>query len=642
MTHTFNLPKLNTLSKSMLAISLLMSVSAVASQAQAASQEKETYSSVTFFGDSLTDGGYFKPVTKSRGVQGAGQFTTNPDPSWATPFAEKLGHKAVANTRTSNGGQTLDGNNYAIGGALAEEDTSQLGMKILSSKNQLKNYMENKTVDPDGLYVVWVGANDIRGSDSNFNYDKPAAVNKIKTAAMSEIDVINTLSQAGAKYILVPNIPDLGLTPEAIEAQNKLVFPNENARENSTNAAKLYNKTLYDAAQNIDANIIPLDTFSLLDQITQNPSAYGFVNVVDKACGDTSSLLCVDGKLVSPDARNNYLFADDVHPTGRTHRMMADYANAVVTSPTQIGVLPHIATQSALATTDRLQTHINQLQNPNSAQRRTGPSVWASADYSDLEVAGFESDSKVQLLLGMDFAYSGSPYAVTGIYGNISQSDLDKGVRTGVSEVDLDELGFGVYHRNQISGVQLNGALGYGSMDMEINRRVSLDDYTQDFKSDADAKRYYAAFQAGYPMQMNTTKITPYLGATFNRIKLDTIREKENTGIAMQFDEQKYNTTYGTLGVKVISSLTNTLNVFGDVHYQKQLDDNREEVTARLNTQLDVPFSTPMTDIDDDSFGVTLGLSHQFGLVNANAGLSHTSGDDDKATSLFVGLSSTF
>ena len=49
-----------------------------------------------------------------------------------------------------------------------------------------------------------------------------------------------------------------------------------------------------------------------------------------------------------------------------------------------------------------------------------------------------------------------------------------------------------------------------------------------------------------------------------------------------------------------------------------------------------------MSDIDDDSFGMTLGLARQFGAINANAGISHSRGEHDEATSVFVGLSSTF
>ncbi len=49
-----------------------------------------------------------------------------------------------------------------------------------------------------------------------------------------------------------------------------------------------------------------------------------------------------------------------------------------------------------------------------------------------------------------------------------------------------------------------------------------------------------------------------------------------------------------------------------------------------------------MIETDDDNFGLTLGLSRNFGLLNANAGITHSQGDDDDSTSVFVGFSGAF
>ena len=190
--------------------------------------------------------------------------------------------------------------------------------------------------------------------------------------------------------------------------------------------------------------------------------------------------------------------------------------------------------------------------------------------------------------------------------------------------------------------MQINGAVGFGNLDVDVTRAVTLGGNKQEFNSNADGKRYYANLQAGYPMQLSSLAITPYIGATASRVRLDGLKEQEMSGIAMQFDEQKYTTTYGKLGVKANHNLADTLNIFGDVHYQKQLSDNREAASARLNTIANISFDTPIIQTDDDNFGMTLGVSKNFGQLNANAGVTHSQGDDDKSTSLFVGVSSTF
>ncbi len=618
---------LKTLTKSMLAISL-----SVAGMAHA-----ELYNSVTFFGDSLTDGGYFSPITKGTpplglGFNESGQFTTNPDNVWATSFAEQLGTTSVANTV----GSPQTGNNYAIGGARAGVDIVNtdfgVNVPVASVNTQVSGYLANNKVDSNGMYVVWGGANDLLAAATN-----PAtAINTVSAAAGSQVAAIKALKDNGANYILVPNIPDIGLTPTAIAA-------GAGFQSSGTMLANLYNQSMYSGAVATGANIIPLDTFSLLQQVAANPTAYGFTNVTQAACTTASSLLCGSNNLVTPGANESYFFADGIHPTGRAHQMIADYASAVVTAPSLIGVLPHIATTAGLATNERLQSHINQIQ---SSEQKLARNLWATGEFENQDIAGFEGDSNTQILLGVDFAHPNSANAVTGLYGNITQKEFENsGVRTGLSNIELEEVGFGIYHSNtldNLGGVQLNGSVGFGNMDVDVTRAVTLGGNKQEFKSNADGKRYYANVQAGYPMQLSSIAITPYIGATASRVRLDALKEQEMSGIAMQFDEQKYTTTYGKLGVKANHYLADTLNVFGDIHYQKQLSDNREAASARLNTIANISFDTPMVETDDDNFGMALGVSKSFGLLNANAGVTHSQGDDDKATSVFIGLSGAF
>ena len=608
---------LKTFTKSMLAISLSI----------AGISHANAYDSVTFFGDSLTDGGYFSPLTQGAfGLEESGQFTTNPDNTWATSFAEQLGTTAVANTY--DGSQT--GNNYAIGGARAGVDVTAFGIPVASANSQVNNYIDNNQVDPNGLYVVWAGANDLLAAAE----DPANAQATILGAVASQAETINTLKDNGANYILVPNIPDIGLTPRAIDQGSV-------AQAQNTGATSLYNQFMLSGVAATGANIIPLDMFSLTQEIIASPAQYGFTNVTDEACGDNnSSLTCGRNTLVETDANETYFFADSIHPTGATHQLIADYANAVVTAPSLIGVLPHIATTTGLATNERLQSHVNQIQSSAQKPART---LWAVGEVANQDIAGFDSDNNTQVLLGVDFAHPNSANAVTGLYGNITQKDFENSdVGTGLSDIDLGEVGFGVYHSNKFGDLQINGAAGFGNMDVDVTRAVTLGSNQQQFKSNADGKRYYANLQAGYPLQVSNIAVTPYIGATASRVKIDGLKEKEMSGVAMQFDEQKYSTTYGKIGLKANHTLTENLNLFGDIHYQKQLSDNREAVTASLNTLSNISFETPMVETDDDNVAMTLGVSRNFGLLNANAGVTHSQGDDDDSTSLFIGLNGAF
>ncbi|MCL1420804.1 hypothetical protein M3J50_26325, partial [Enterobacter hormaechei] len=84
---------------------------AIALAALPAMAGESPYSKAVFFGDSLTDAGYFRPLLDP-GVQPVtGQFTTNPGWVWSQQVANYYGLNGGAN------GNGQKGDNYAVGGA---------------------------------------------------------------------------------------------------------------------------------------------------------------------------------------------------------------------------------------------------------------------------------------------------------------------------------------------------------------------------------------------------------------------------------------------------------------------------------------------------------------------------------------------
>lgn len=64
-------------------------------------------------------------------------------------------------------------------------------------------------------------------------------------------------------------------------------------------------------------------------------------------------------------------------------------------------------------------------------------------------------------------------------------------------------------------------------MDVDVTRAVTLGSNQQQFKSNADGKRYYANLQAGYPLQVSNIAVTPYIGATASRVKLTDSKKRD-------------------------------------------------------------------------------------------------------------------
>src|SRR6185437_15389992 len=103
-----------------------------------------------------------------------------------------------------------------------------------------------------------------------------------------------------------------------------------------------YNTTLWSGLASAGIRVIPVDTFSLLNEVGANPSAYGFTNVTGLACGPfppfttaatISAQFCDTNHLVAPNADQNFLFADAVHPTTASQKIIAEFAESLIEGP---------------------------------------------------------------------------------------------------------------------------------------------------------------------------------------------------------------------------------------------------------------------------------------------------------------------
>src|SRR5690606_8649006 len=304
---------------------------ALALAALPAAAHDHPFTQTVFFGDSLTDAGYFRPLLPPEVQAVTGQFTTNPGLVWSQWLADFYGTAA----RAQGNGQT--GTNFAAGGARNGVDvTGALGFTP-SLATQAAGYLaaNGGRADPNALYTVWGGANDLFAAAG----DPANAPAIIGGAVQAQVGIVGSLQAAGARYVLVPNIPDLGLTPSFL-AQGP------GAAAQGTLLATTYNQALFGTLAANGLSVIPVDTFAFLREVVADPGLFGIVNTTGTACMPqitAQSLTCNPTSLVSPDAPHTYLFADGVHPASGAHRALADLAVGMIEGPRQIAVLPHSA-----------------------------------------------------------------------------------------------------------------------------------------------------------------------------------------------------------------------------------------------------------------------------------------------------------
>jgi phospholipase/lecithinase/hemolysin len=232
------------------------------------------------------------------------------------------------------------GNNFADGGArndynVVEEDASKpFPVSLLGQggtlpkdafpwtlKGQVKAFKDREiSSDPDALYVVFAGANDLADLTAIVALgllppdEIPAYIENVANGIKK---AIKAFVKAGAQHILVPNVPNLGVVPAV--AINGQVFAglatSLSAQYNAVLAAKL---AKYEGV----VNIIPFDAFSLLTAVVAEPSAFGFSNATEPCyTGFVDPAGPEDTVCDNPDI---YVFWDKEHPTAAFHAFLAE------------------------------------------------------------------------------------------------------------------------------------------------------------------------------------------------------------------------------------------------------------------------------------------------------------------------------
>lgn len=284
---------------------------AVSSPAQA------SYSQVFFFGDSLSDTGnlytsygFTFPVSPP---YYNGMFSNGP--LWTATLAGYLGNSAIPSL--------WGGTNFAWAGATVID----YGRPQPEVPQQLGQYFATVggVADPKALYVIFGGNNDINDASK----DPATAPTNIVLAAHAVDSMVDSLYAAGARNILVSNLPDMGKTPLAISKGPAAVA-------GATALTNLFNSTLgslldSDAAADPGLNLDRLDVHALLDSAYANPAAYGFTNVTDPCKAGGGDDLGLPGAVcATPDS---YLFWDVFHPSSAAHNLIAEAAMRAVPEP---------------------------------------------------------------------------------------------------------------------------------------------------------------------------------------------------------------------------------------------------------------------------------------------------------------------
>jgi outer membrane lipase/esterase len=293
----------------------------------AAAPASAQFSSLTVFGDSLSDSGNNALVIGANPgqvisgntyipTQPYGSGTYSNGATWVTSFAAGIGLAPGSVPSLAGGG------NFAFGGARTTIDGPVAGFPF-SATTQLAGYLAGApaTLPATGLYVIAIGGNDVRDTGDAVAADPANAASIIGGAAMAYAGgvgaMVDSLQARGAVNIVVWGVPDVGRSPAAL-AGGPVVAGT------ASFIAGSYNSALQGRLAGEAAGVQYFDIAGTIAGVFASPASFGFSNVTD-ACG----------AIVGCDP-STYLFWDGIHPTAAAHALVANAMLTAVPEPTSL------------------------------------------------------------------------------------------------------------------------------------------------------------------------------------------------------------------------------------------------------------------------------------------------------------------
>jgi outer membrane lipase/esterase len=550
------------------------------------------FSQVVVFGDSLSDSGNISLAT-APGVQPPLRFTTNPGTLAIEDVASSL-NRPIAPSLTG-------GTDYAWGGAGVLTNSPGTPSSVPTLTGQINGYLAASTPDARALYSVWGGANDIffhataagagaasqqliaanvaaavaaaqaQGlpdsqvaaftaqitplvtaqvnagvtaqtgvSASDFETSAQAQAN-VAAAAQQEVALVGQLQAAGAKNILVFNLPNIGITPSGT-AQGP------DAAQSLTGLSVLFNSQLNAGLAQLDIGIIPINAYGLLNEVIANPTAYGFSNVTDPACNG-SSVQCgpVGSGLpysYAAGTDQTYLFADGVHPTTAAHAMVGQYVMSVIDAPGQVSLLGEAPLAASAAQYRAIRNEM--LADGQGSDTR----MFASVDYGQQRFDGSNSSPKtdsnnLNLTLGADVR--ASEHVSVGVALGLGQHRADVAGGGGYKLQDISGLGYALYHSG---GGYVGGFASFGQSNFsDINRRITLGAAQRTESGKADGSHLGAGLAGGWWFVFDSGLQTgPFANLEWQSVKVNGYTESGSNSTAMWFGRQQRDAFVSTLG----------------------------------------------------------------------------------------------
>ncbi|QLC73457.1 autotransporter domain-containing protein [Pseudomonas sp. LPB0260] len=596
------------------------------------------YSQLVIFGDSLSDSGQFPDSGGPAFPNGGNRFTNRTGPNFNSTeyfaavstqrLGAHLGLQALPSTPyllqpvTGN----PDGTNYAVGGYRTGQILSSItttsetivpvgqpgaGTVLRSRSGYLAEFGR---ADANALYYINGGGNDVL---QGFITDQTSAA----VAAKNLVDGVVALQRAGARTIIVSDLPDVGMTPFGLEPQPG--FPS-GMRAFFSNGASLFNDALATQLSALGGNVIRLNYRGLLSEVQADLVAFGFDPLVAQTDVCFSGSGCTADPTwglggISPNP-NKLLFNDGVHPTAAVQQITADYTYSILSAPWQVSLLPEMAMAS-------LNGHQQQLRSEWQADRGAWQAVgqWRSFVAASGQRQQFQEGAAVAsgdshgLGLNLGGSYRLDDSWRLGLALGLQEQSLEAGEAD--SEYDLSSYLLSAFAQYQNGRVWADTSLSLGHLDYgDLNRQFALGIAERSEKGDTDGQLWALSGRLGYDLANAGTgwRVSPFISADYARVDVDGYRERGMSSTALNYDDQQRDSMRLGLGLQMNYQLSPATQVFAEVARERELEDDPRQLRMGLNSvagnRFELQGHTPASGQTLAGLGVSHALSSELQL----------------------------
>lgn len=581
------------------------------------------FTNAYILGDSLSDGGQY-----------GARFTTNPGLTASEYLAQRYGFTMRPSTQ--------GGNNYAFGGArVTSQGTYNPQATPVAGQVTALLAANGGKLDSGALYVIQGGPNDIfyhAGLAGAGLETSAAAQAAIGVAASDFLGQIAKLHAAGARYIVVMNLPDMGRTPAAAAGGAAAIGALSGL------SVQVFNSALNIGLNSLGFDVIPGNVQGLFGEILANPSAYGFSNTSGVACtsvvsGSVSSLACSPNTLVSATAPNTYLFADGVHPTTAAHKVVAQYMASIIAAPEQIGLLPEAPMAVSAAQGRLVEARTQAPSRAKGSVNVYGGWEFGKSDIDSTAATIGTAGDVSSLNIGGDMQLTDSLRA--GVLLGYSENKADFGGNTGGFK--LNETMLTMYGALNRGAWYVGGSLGLADLKYKnVHRNIELGTATRTEQGTTKGNHIVARLTGGMNFGSGNFSHGPIASLTYQQIKVNGFAEDGAASTTMNFTEQTRDSLISSIGYLVSAQLGSggvQLQPWARVAWENEHKNDDRDVRANLVT-MGGSFGLPAYKVDDNYGKVDIGISAQFNKsLSAFINYNTTFGQENqKNQAVMVGL----